>query len=839
MKFPADFAWHDLRASGASLWVFCACLFLGAALVAATGGLHRLINEGLLADTRQLLGGDLEVDADKALPADAVAWMNERGDVSLVVELDTMLGTTADEFLRVELQSMDARYPLYGELVLAPDRPLAEITEFADGQWGVAIDSSLAERLGLSVGDDVYVGSLTVRIRALVVQQPDRALSADWRGAPVLIGEAALTESGLLRPGSRLDFDYRVRTAMPPDAWQQAFYEAFPDQPWEVRTFEDRSRRIAERLGQLSSGLLIIGLSTLFIGGLGVFNSIHAYLQTKTRTIATLRALGLRNRRLASIYLLQIVIMAGGASVAGALAGGALAMAAAVVVAAEIPISIAFGRVLVPQILAISFGMLTALTFALPALGRALCSEPARLFRGNAGEPSRSPLGWWLASLACALLIALGILLSFPDTAFAIGFLLTILAVLLVFEIVVRGVRGAAIRLDRHPALAGRFNLRLALANLHRPGAPLRTTLLSLGTALTLLVACVMVVASLVRTINETIPAESPALVLYDIGDHQLADVVAALHRFPGTRRVDTTPLVRSRITALNDIPLTELEQLDDGERRDASRDEYDLSYAANNIDDVSIVAGDWWQSPVTGVARMAVEDREAEQLGLQVGDSVTFDIAGRELHVQIDAIFSQKGLQTRFWFEGIVSDGALAGFIDRHVGAAYMDDNATVAAQRQIGAMAPNVITVRTAALLDSARDILGKASIGLAVVAGISLLASLLVLISVMAAGRNRQVYEATVLHSVGARMAVIRRGLQLEYLVLAVITSAFALLMGAAIAMPLLSLRLKLGTDNLLWLGLLTAATVSTLSLSLGGRYLMRRLRIRPATLLRGSG
>jgi putative ABC transport system permease protein len=149
---------------------------------------------------------------------------------------------------------------------------------------------------------------------------------------------------------------------------------------------------------------------------------------------------------------------------------------------------------------------------------------------------------------------------------------------------------------------------------------------------------------------------------------------------------------------------------------------------------------------------------------------------------------------------------------------------------------MAPNVISVRTATLLAAARDLLGKASAGLAVVAGTSLAASLLVLISVMATGRARQVYDATVLHTLGARMMDIRRSLHLEYMILALITSLFAILLGSALALPLLEFRLKLPSADLIWLGAITALSVSIISLGLGARYLLRRLRVRPAILLR---
>jgi len=836
MSFLLNLAWLDLRASGRSLWVFCACLFLGVALVAATGGLYRLTNQSLLADTRALLGGDLEVDSDDPLPDNVLAWMSERGDVSLVTELDTMLGTVTDDFLRVELQAMDSIYPLYGSLVLQPDQLLAEATTFDNGHWGVAIDPVLAERLAISVGDDVYIGSLTMRVRALVMQQPDRALSAQWRGAPVLLSAAALAASELTKAGSRIDFDYRVRTTIPTRAWREQFYDTFPGGTWEVRTFEGRSRRIAERLGQLASGLIIIAFSTLFIGGLGVFNSIQAYLQGKLKTIATLRALGLRNRRLATVYLLQVGIMSGGASIAGAALGGGLALAGATLIAKEIPIVATANFLLVPVLVAVGFGMLTAFCFAIPAIGRALSIEPAILFRGTTARVAGTPKVWWLAAFACAAFIASMLLVAIPDITFGVGFMLTVGLVLLLFEFIARGIRRAARRLDDHPALVGRFNLRLALANLHRPGTPLRATLLSLGSALTLLVASTMVVVSLLRTINDTIPEESPALVLYDVIDNQLDAVVDAIRQLPGTVRVDTTPLVRTRIVAVNGRLVNELQHLGSEQRRDASQDDYDLSYSANNIDDVTVVDGEWWAEAEPDMARLALEDREAEQLGLQVGDVVTFGVEGDSFDAQIDAVFSQKGVQTRFWFEGIVSDGALDGLVHRHVGAAYMDDEAAIVAQRRIGAIAPNVITVRTAMLLSSARDILGKAALSLAVVAGVSLLASLLVLISVMAAGRSRQIYHATVLHSLGTRMDVIRRSLHLEYVLLAVITSTFAMLLGAAIAMPLLALRLKLPTDDLLGLGLITAAGVSGLSLHLGARYLIRRLRVRPAVLLR---
>jgi putative ABC transport system permease protein len=836
MRFLAELALRDLRASGRSLWVFCACLVLGVALVAATGGLYRLVNLSLLADTRVLLGGDVEVDTYEPLPDVALSWIKANGEVSLVTEVDTMLGNADDQFLRVELQTTDSLYPLYGELVLAPPKSLDDIIAFVDGYWGVAIDPVLAEQLNIGIDASVFIGSLEMKVRALVINQPDRSLNANWRGTPVLLSADALQASELIQPGSIIDYEYQVRTSMPAEIWRTRLYEAFPNEVWEVRTFSDRGQRLAERLGQIASGLLIIGFSTLFIGGLGVFNSIQAYLQGKLKTIATLRSLGLRNRPLVVVYLLQVGILSGGASVLGALIGSGLAVLGGEVVASQLPIAANITSLIVPCLIAISFGLLTAFTFTFPALGRALATEPAVLFRGQGQASSRVPRRWWLATFIGAVMIVLLVLQVLPDSLFGVGFVLVIGAVLLILDLMVRGIRRVAQSLDNHPLLSNRFELRLAMANLYRQGSSLRSSLLSLGSALTLLVACTLVVAALLRSVHETIPEESPGLVIYGLFNAQIDAVASAIEQLPGAARIEIAPLVRARITALNGRDLAQINDLADAQRRDSSQDRYKLSYLGNNIDDVSLVDGAWWSGSTVGLPKLAFEDREARKLDLQVGDLVTFTVEGRNFDTEVAAIYSQKGVQTRFWFEGILSAGALDEFIHQHVGAVYVDDTDAISAQKSIADIAPNVITVRTASVLKVARQILGKAGVGLAVVAAVSLFASLLVLISVMAAGRSRQIYDATILHSLGVRLSSIKRSLQLEYLLLALIASVFAVVLGSAIALPILQWRLKLPSADLIWLGAVVAISVSSLALGIGATYILGRLRIRPAVLLR---
>lgn len=848
MRFLLSLAWRDLRASGRSLWIFCACLVLGVILVSASGGLYRLVGDGLLSDTRQLLGGDLQVSANQPqpLPDEALDWMRQNGKVSQLIELRTMLGTPQEDFVLIELQSVDDLYPLYGSLQLEPEKPLSELISNQDGRWGVAIDNSLAVRYDLNVGDSVSIGSLQMDVRALIMKQPDRNLTADWRGSPVLISPQAISDAQLLQPGSRVEYDYRVATQIPAATWKTRFYEQFPDRGWEVRTFEDRSERISERLGQIASGLLVIGFSTLFIGGLGVFSSIQSYLQSKLKTIATLRSLGLRNGRIATVYLLQVGIMGGGASLAGCLLGMSLALLGGTVVAAEIPISTTFAALPMPFLSAFTFGLLTAFCFALPAIGSALSVSPASLFRDSAGGGLSIPRNWAVATAVCAAGIIGLILISVPSLLFGAGFILVVALLLGLLEITLRLIRRGAQRVEGMQGLRTGLAFRLALANLYRPATPLRSSLLSLGSALTLLVVCTLVVVSLQRTIQATIPEEAPALVLYDISPNQVDDVKTAIQETSTQARAELAPLVQGRIEAVNGQTVASLltEAADGSERaedlRDTLNDDHKLSYRGGNVDGIELVDGSWWtEDEDQSIPSMSLEDREARRIGIKVGDRISYAVAGKRLEFKIAAIHRQKGVQTRFWFEGIVADGVLEGSIGRYVGAAWMNDDLALQAQKRIAAVAPNVVTVRTARILASARELLGQATSGLLVVAVISFLASLLVLFSVVAASRVRQVYDASVLNALGVRLSVIRKSLYLEFLLIALVTALFAVLLGSSIAIPLLEWRMKLPSVDLIWVALVTALLVSVSTLVIGAQYLNRRMSVRPAVLLRNTG
>jgi putative ABC transport system permease protein len=345
-------------------------------------------------------------------------------------------------------------------------------------------------------------------------------------------------------------------------------------------------------------------------------------------------------------------------------------------------------------------------------------------------------------------------------------------------------------------------------------------------------------VTTLLRALETTIPEESPALILYEVFPDQMEPLQTGLETLDSSSRVELLPMVRSRLASINQRPIAEVLADNAEARREAMGDEFKLSYLSDNPEALELVEGNWWPSPAPEgePAYMAMEDREAYQLGLGIGDQLTFTAQDRSIDVEIRAIYRQKGLQTRFWFEGILQQGALDDLISLYVGAVYQSDEAARESQRWLAQNIPNVITLRTADWLETAGDLLNKAAAGLAAVASVSLLASLLVLSSVVSVSRRRQLYEANLLHCLGARHGAIRQSILLETGLLTLLATVFATGLGALIALPVADLALKLPAGDLWWVGALVAGGVSSLALLGGLLPTLRALRLNPAILLR---
>ncbi|MGA9430634.1 MAG: FtsX-like permease family protein, partial [Xanthobacteraceae bacterium] len=481
---------------------------------------------GIGSAGRVILGGDLALTLIQRQANDAErAFLDDHGTVSVVAALRAMARTTdtpaaGGGSTLVEVKAVDANYPLFGKVVTDPATPLAALLTQNNGAFGAAVDPTLLTRLDLKTGDRISIGSAVIELRAALTDEPDKLAGGIGFGPRVLISEAALQATGLLQPGSLVRRQYRLRL---PDgnssdaavaSVEKQAQTQFPQAGWQIRTRMKASPALERNVERFAQFLALVGLTTLLVGGVGVANAVASHLAHKRDVIATVKALGLTSGGVFIVYCGEIVMIALFAALLGAALGSALPFAAVSVFGAITPLPVALALHPGVLALAIAYGLLTALAFALWPLGRAHDISVARLFRDQiAAERSRPRLRYVAATGAIVGLLAVLAVITTYDRRVALFFVLAAAVVFVLLRLIATATMALARRLPRSRF----FVWRLAIANIHRPGALTPSVMLSLGLGLALLVTVVEIDGNLHRELAEALPDKAPSFFFLDI----------------------------------------------------------------------------------------------------------------------------------------------------------------------------------------------------------------------------------------------------------------------------------------------------------------------------------
>ncbi|MBL0899961.1 MAG: ABC transporter permease, partial [Reyranella sp.] len=293
MNLAFRLARREMRSGLGGFRLFIACLALGVAAIAAILSFSRAVEEGLRADAREILGGDVAISLlyREATP-EQIAFMREQGELVRWIDSRAMARPTKPDGrpTLVQLKAVEPAYPLYGAVELQEGGSLAEALAKRDGIWGAVVEESALRRMNLAPGDMVRVGEVTVEVRGIIAREPDRGLNAFASLGPrLMIPLDAVVESGLVQPGSLLTWDYRLR--LPPGRSYRTVVDAlkakFPDAGWRVRGLDDAGGGLRFWLGRPTQFLSLIGLASLLVGGVGGGNAVSGFLPARPRHTPT------------------------------------------------------------------------------------------------------------------------------------------------------------------------------------------------------------------------------------------------------------------------------------------------------------------------------------------------------------------------------------------------------------------------------------------------------------------------------------------------------------------------------------------------------------------------
>ena len=838
LRLAVTLARREMRSGLGGFRLFIACLALGVGAIAAILSFSRAVEEGLRADAREILGGDVAVSLlyREATP-EQVAWLGKQGEMTRWIDSRSMArpvkpdGRTA----LIQLKALEPAYPLYGAVELQGGGSLADALAQRDGVWGAVVEETGLKRMNVALGDQLKVGDATVELRGVIVREPDRGMNAFASLGPrLMIPLAAIAESGLAQQGSLLTWEYRLRLSPGASDLQTIgrMKAAFPEAGWRVRGLGDAGGSLQFWLSRLTQFLSLVGLAALLVGGVGVGNAISSFLTARLRTIATLKCLGAPQRLVFLVYFLQIGALALLGVAIGVVIGAALPFLAQSAIADLLPLRARVDIYIRPLLTAGTFGLLVSLLFALLPLLRARAVSAATLMRGAVVGSRRVALGE-LALIAGAAVVLAGFTVYVaPDRRTAAWFVLGATGAFIAFPLLARGLMWAAARVGK-PRLAA---LRLALANLHRPGSPTPIVMLSLGLGLTVLVATALIEGNLREQLTQRIPRDAPAFFFVDIQSSQIADFEKTIAAVPGAGKLEEVPSLRGRIVKIAGQPVTQAMVPSDA--RWAVDGDRGLTYSATQPEGSRLVAGEWWPPDYRGPQLVSFDAALAGAFGIGIGDTITVNVLGRDIEARIASLRRIEWQTLSINFVFVFSPGLLDKAPHTYLATVKATPEAEERIFREVTDRFPNVTVVRIRDAVQTASDVLANIGLAVRLIGLLSIVAGILVLAGAMLATQRRRIHEAVVMKVLGATRGRIAGTFAWEFATLGLATALASLAVGTAAAYMVVRNLMNLSWTFLPAVAVTVAMGATALTLAFGLAGTLTALRQRPLALLRNE-
>ena len=832
----AQLARRELRGGLRGFRIFLACLALGVAAIAGVGSFRSAIETGLADQGAVLLGGDAQAEFTYrfATEEERAALDRVSDRVSEVTDFRSMAVVNRPDGVErglTQVKSVDAAYPLLGEVELDPPMALTDALATSTAP-GAVMAPILAARLGLEVGDSFQLGTQDFRLNALLITEPDDAGDGFGLGPRTLVRTTDLAGSGLLSPGSLFETQYRMDLPEGAnlDAVAADLLLQFESSGLSWRDARNGAPGIARFVDRLGSFLVLVGLSGLAVGGIGVSAAVRAYLARKTNVIATLRTLGATRSVIFQTYFLQIGVLALLGIALGLLVGAALPLLLAPLISAALPVPSVFTLYPMPLFEAAIYGVLTALVFTLWPLARAEDVRAATLFRDALDSARSLPAVRYLLATAVLVAALVGVAVLFSGspvlTLWTVGGIIAALAVLV---LAAGGMRWAARRAA--PATRGRPVLRWALAAIGGRNEAAGSVVLSLGLGLSVLAAIGQIDGNIRNAISGELPEVAPSYFFVDIQKDQMPGYLERLENDPAVTRIDSAPMLRGIITRINGQPATEVA----GEHW-VLRGDRGVTYSAAPDARTTVTEGTWWPEDYAGPPQASFAAEEAEEMGLKLGDELTVNILGRDITATITSFrevdFSTAGIG----FILSMNPSALSGAPHTFISTVYAHEAAEAQILRDLAGSYPNITAIRVRDAIDRVSELV--AGIGEAVRwgAAATLVTGFLVLIGAAAAGEGARTYEAAVLRTLGASRGRILQSFALRAALLGAGAGIVAL--GAGIAGGwAVSIYVMETEFSVIWssaLAIVVGGVLAVLLASLG--FAWRPLALRPANVLR---
>jgi putative ABC transport system permease protein len=719
-------------------------------------------------------------------------------------------------------------YPLLGRLKVA-DAPFAKgyETDATPGPLEAWPESRLLAQLGAKVGDKLHVGSIELTITRVLDYRPDQGSGFVDLAPSLLMRMEDVAATGLLRPGSRVSYSALF-------AGDAAAVTKFKQQLTAIKKPGERLVDLAEASPQTRSAieragrfLNLAALVTLLLAAIAVAIAARRYVARHLDTVALMKSMGAPQRLILQISLLELFMI----SLIAAVIGTGIGYGAQAGIGFLLK-DLVRGQLPPPTFDAAWLGLMTSVLmligFALPPLLQLGKVPPARVLRRNLEPPPLKYITVYGTALA-ALVALLGWLLRDPKllTYVLVATLATFAALIGAGWVLVRSLA----RFRGSVGVAWRYGM----ANIARRGRDSIIQIVAFGLGLMVLLLLALVRNDLMQEWRASLPANAPNHFMINIRPEQ-TDAIREFFVERDIAAPELVPMVRARLTAINGLDAAS-QPVPNERVKDSMEREANLTWARDLQADNKIVAGQWWGDTEQPDAQVSVEIQQATELGLKLGDELSYDLAGETIKARVTSFREVRWDSFRPNFFMVFSPGVLDAAAGTYITSVYLPE-----ARRSLLAefvrRFPEVTAIDLEAILTQVRGVMDKAALAVQYVFSFTLLAGITVLLAAIQSTRDERRYESAMLRTLGASRSIVLQGVAAEFATLGLLAGTLAAF-GASIAGYFLATRLfnlQYTVDPWVWIiGLVSGALLVGISGTLATRSVVNHP---PVATLRGG-
>jgi len=815
---------RDARAG--ELRVLFFALLVAVAASTAIGYFGARLNGAMLLRATEFLGADLVVEGSSpAKPEQIQAGEALKLDHAQIVVFSTVIATDAGIQLS-SIKAVDTAYPLRGELKSAAD--LYQPEEVGQGPkpgeaWA---ESRLFPAVDLKIGDDIDVGSKTLKLTRVLTYEPDRAGNFYSLTPRVMINIADLQATGVVQPGSRVS--YREMWSGPPEAlaaYRKAIEPGLePHQ--EIKDARDGSQQIGGALGKAERYLNMASLVAVLLAGVAVALSAARFAVRRFDASALMRCLGLSRNEALVLFSLQLAMLGLLASLSGALLGWLAQLALFALLHDLLPATVPAGGIL-PALAGIGTGLVALAGFALPPLAALGRVPPLRVLRRDVLP---IPASSWL--VYGAALLALGLIMWRLSLDLVLTFAL--LGGGVIAALVLGGLLLLTLKSLRRLLAGASLPWRLGLGQLLRYPLAAAGQSLAFGLILLSMGLIALLRGELLDTWQNQLPKDAPNYFVLNVLPDQ-KDAFAQQISKLSPHAAPLYPVVPGRLMNINDEPVNNF-VTKDSRGENATRRDLNLTWAATLPEGNTLTSGNWWATDgeTSAVPGVSVETKLAESLQIKLGDKLSFTVGGLSRDAVVTSLrdVNWDTFQPNFFI--IFQPGTLQDLPTTYMTSFYLpagNDKQIVELSRTF----PAISLLGVEALLAQVRSILDQVTLAVQFVLLFVLAAGVAVLFSGLQSTLDERIRQGALVRALGAERALLIKARRIEFGLLGAVSGLLA-----ALGCELVTFALYRYAFDLQWAPhpwLLLLPVIGALLVGGAGVFGTRRaLNVSPLTVLR---